>query len=155
MRMHAKCCVNYTLKVRSRTIDEITVDNIATQGHFRSHGYCVEFTRLALAGRARRSRRGLFPRLRDLTKAFGGEDGSFSLAQDLSLIALAAWLHHKSEQAKAAAESDGDEYGARTTLETTARLAQASHVIKEVADRPTREVKAVPRPREMAAAVIT
>ena len=50
-------------------------------------------------------------------------------------MALAAWLRHQSEQAKAAANSDGDEYGARATLETAARLAQASRVVKEAADR--------------------
>ena len=48
------------------------------------------------------------------------------MAQDINLIALAAWLHLQSEQAEAAANSDGDEYGARATLETAARLAQAS-----------------------------
>ena len=63
------------------------------------------------------------------------EDGSFSLSQDVSLIALAAWLQHQSEQAEAAADSDGDEYGARATLETAARLAQASRVVKAAASR--------------------
>jgi hypothetical protein len=57
------------------------------------------------------------------------------LAKDISLIALAGWLQHQSEQAKAAADSDGDEYGARATLETAARLAQASRVVKEAADQ--------------------
>lgn len=50
-------------------------------------------------------------------------------------MALAAWLRHQSEQVKAAANSDGDEYGTRVTLETAARLAQASRVVKEAADR--------------------
>jgi hypothetical protein len=50
-------------------------------------------------------------------------------------MALAAWLEHQSEQAEAAANSDGDEYGARATLETAARLAQASRVVKKAADR--------------------
>jgi hypothetical protein len=59
------------------------------------------------------------------------------VAQDINLIALAAWLHLQSEQAEAAANSDGDEYGARATLETAARLAQASRVVKEAADQET------------------
>ena len=57
------------------------------------------------------------------------------MAQNISLMALAAWLQHQSEQAEAAANSDGDEYGARATLETAARLAQASRVVKETAER--------------------
>jgi hypothetical protein len=57
------------------------------------------------------------------------------VGQDINLIALAAWLHHQSEQAEAAADSDADEYGARATLETAARLARASRVVKEAADQ--------------------
>jgi len=57
------------------------------------------------------------------------------VAQDINLVALAAWLHHQSEQAEAAADSDADEYGARATLETAARLAQASRVVKEAANQ--------------------
>jgi hypothetical protein len=57
------------------------------------------------------------------------------LAQDIDLLALATWLQRQSEQSKAAADSDGDEYGARATLETAARLAQASRVITEAAHR--------------------
>jgi hypothetical protein len=59
------------------------------------------------------------------------------LSQDIGLMALAAWLQRQSEQAEAAADSDGDEYGARATLETAARLAQAARVVKEVADKKT------------------
>jgi hypothetical protein len=55
--------------------------------------------------------------------------------EDISLISLAAWLYRQSEMAQAAAQSDAEEYGARATLETAARLAQASRVVKEVADR--------------------
>ena len=61
-------------------------------------------------------------------------------------MALAAWLQHQSEQAKAAANSDGDEYGARATLETAARLAQASRVVKEAADRESGARRDKPRP---------
>jgi hypothetical protein len=50
-------------------------------------------------------------------------------------MALTAWLQRQSDQAKAAAKFDGDEYGARATLVTAARLAQASRVVKEAADR--------------------
>jgi hypothetical protein len=57
------------------------------------------------------------------------------MAEDITLISLAAWLQRQSEQARAAAESDAEEYGARATLETAARLAQASRVVKEVADQ--------------------
>jgi hypothetical protein len=65
-------------------------------------------------------------------------------------MALAAWLQHQSEQAKSAADSDGDEYGARATLETAARLAQAALVVKEAADQelggsPTRQASAARR----------
>jgi hypothetical protein len=73
------------------------------------------------------------------------------VAQDIDLIALAAWLHHQSEQAQAAADSDADEYGARATLQTAARLAQASRVVKEVADREPgagRERRRVPGPTQ-------
>ena len=57
------------------------------------------------------------------------------MSKDLSLIALAAWLHRQSEQAKSSAEMDADEYGMRATLETAAHFAQASRVVKEAADR--------------------
>lgn len=78
---------------------------------------------------------GVFGRRCNLTKAFVSEMGNFSVAQDINLTALAAWLHKQSEQAEAAADSDADEYGARATLETAARLAQASRIVKEAADQ--------------------
>lgn len=56
------------------------------------------------------------------------------MAEDISLVSLAAWLHRQSEQAMAAAEFDAEEYGMRSTLETSARLAQASRVVKAAAD---------------------
>jgi hypothetical protein len=55
------------------------------------------------------------------------------MAEDISLVSLAAWLHRQSEQAMAAAEFDAEEYGMRATMET-ARLAQASRVVKAAAD---------------------
>jgi hypothetical protein len=78
---------------------------------------------------------GVFGCRSNLTKAFVSEMGNFSVAQDINLTALAAWLHKQSEQAEAAADSDADEYGARATLETAARLAQASRIVKEAADQ--------------------
>jgi hypothetical protein len=57
------------------------------------------------------------------------------VSKDLSLIALAAWLHRQSEQARSSAELDADEYGMRATLEAAAHFAQASRVVKEAADR--------------------
>jgi hypothetical protein len=56
------------------------------------------------------------------------------MAEDISLLSLAAWLNRQSEQAIAAAEFDAEEYGMRATMETAARLAQASRVIKAAAD---------------------
>jgi len=55
--------------------------------------------------------------------------------QVVNQIGVSRWL--KTEQVKAAANSDGDwdEYGARVTLETAARLAQASRVVKQAPDR--------------------
>jgi len=68
------------------------------------------------------------------------------MAEDVNLISLAAWLHHQSEQARASADFDGDEFGARATLETAARLAQAARVVKaasaEQSGRVEREAKA-------------
>ena len=57
------------------------------------------------------------------------------MAEDVNLTSLAAWLNHQSEQARASADFDGDEYGARATLKTAALLAQAAQVVKEVADQ--------------------
>jgi len=53
------------------------------------------------------------------------------VAEDL--IGLAAWLQRQSEQARACAEMDAEEYGMRVTLETAVRLAQASRVVEEAA----------------------
>jgi hypothetical protein len=60
------------------------------------------------------------------------------MADDVDLIALAAWLHRQAVQTEACADYD-EEYGARTTLESAARLAQASQVVKEAADRQRQE----------------
>jgi hypothetical protein len=51
--------------------------------------------------------------------------GVSAMAEDLSLMALAAWLRRQAEQARASAEFDADEYGARATLKAAARLEQA------------------------------
>jgi hypothetical protein len=55
------------------------------------------------------------------------------MADDIDLISLAAWLHRQAVQAEASADYD-EEYGARATLESAARLAQAARVVKEAAD---------------------
>src|SRR5262245_42693957 len=60
-------------------------------------------------------------------------------ADDISLIALAAWLHRASKRA----ESAGDAIEA-------VRLAQASEVVKHAADRERRD-QSVPAPRPLAA----
>jgi len=57
------------------------------------------------------------------------------MIEDINLISLAAWLHRQAEQVRACAEMDSEEYGARATLETAARLAQASRIVREAADR--------------------
>jgi hypothetical protein len=61
------------------------------------------------------------------------------VAEETSLISLAAWLHRASKQA----EDAGDAIGA-------ARLAQASEVVKGAADR-ERQEQSVPAPRPIAA----
>jgi len=68
------------------------------------------------------------------------------MVEDVSLISLAAWLHRQSEQARAAAEFDADGYGARATLETAARLAQAARVVKEFADQEREGRNEKPKP---------
>jgi hypothetical protein len=60
------------------------------------------------------------------------------MTEEISLISLAAWLHRHAEQVRACAEMDAEEYGARATLETAARLAQASRIVREAADRERR-----------------
>jgi hypothetical protein len=55
------------------------------------------------------------------------------MIEDISLISLAAWSHRQAEQGSA--EMDSEEFGARATLETAARLAQASRIVREAADR--------------------
>jgi hypothetical protein len=60
------------------------------------------------------------------------------MADDVDLIALAAWLHRQAVHTEASAAYD-EEYGARATLESAARLAQASLVVKEAADRQRQE----------------
>src|SRR5262249_24505148 len=59
--------------------------------------------------------------------------GNSLMTEDIRLISLAAWLHRQAEQFRACADSE--EYGARATLETAARLAQASRIVREAADR--------------------
>jgi hypothetical protein len=61
------------------------------------------------------------------------------IADDISLIALAAWLHRASKRA----ESEGDPIEA-------ARLGQACEVVKHAADR-EREDHNIPTPRPLAA----
>jgi hypothetical protein len=61
------------------------------------------------------------------------------MAEDVSLITLAAWLHRASKRA----ESAGDAIEA-------VRLAQASEVVKHAADRERRD-QSVPAPRPLAA----
>jgi hypothetical protein len=61
------------------------------------------------------------------------------LAEDIGLISLAAWLHRASKQAEAAADAIG-----------AARLAQASAIVKEAADR-VRQEQSTPTPRPVAA----
>src|SRR5262245_44494116 len=61
------------------------------------------------------------------------------VAEDISLIALAAWLHRASKRA----EGEGDAIEA-------ARLAQACEVVKHTADR-EREGQSYPAPRPLAA----
>src|SRR5215468_4844851 len=61
------------------------------------------------------------------------------MAEDISLIALAAWLHRASKRA----EGEGDAIEA-------ARLAQACEVVKHTADR-EREDQTIPAPRPLAA----
>src|SRR5215510_13495989 len=60
-------------------------------------------------------------------------------AEDVNLIALAAWLHRASKRA----EGDGNAIEA-------ARLAQACEVVKHTADR-EREDQSIPAPRPLAA----
>ena len=60
-------------------------------------------------------------------------------AEDISLIALAAWLHRASKRA----EGEGDAIEA-------ARLAQACEIVKHTADR-EREAQSIPAPRPIAA----
>lgn len=60
-------------------------------------------------------------------------------AENTSLISLAAWLHRASKEAEAAADAIG-----------AARLAQASAVVKEAADR-ERQEQSAPAARPMAA----
>jgi hypothetical protein len=59
--------------------------------------------------------------------------------EDISLIALAAWLHRASKRAERADDAIG-----------AARLAQASEVVKGAADR-ERQDQSVPAPRPLAA----
>lgn len=66
------------------------------------------------------------------------------MADDVDLIALAAWLHRQALHTEACADYD-EEYAARATLESAARLAQASQVVKEAADRQRRERVTPPR----------
>ena len=61
------------------------------------------------------------------------------VAENTSLISLAAWLHRASKEAEAAADAIG-----------AARLAQASAVVKEAADR-ERQEHSVPPARRIAA----
>jgi hypothetical protein len=61
------------------------------------------------------------------------------VAENTSLISLAAWLHRASKEAAAAANAIG-----------SARLAQASAVVKEAADR-ERQAQSVPVARPIAA----
>ena len=61
------------------------------------------------------------------------------MAEDISLIALAAWLHRASKRA----EGEGDAIEA-------ARLAQACEIVKHTADR-EREDQTIPAPRPLAA----
>jgi len=67
------------------------------------------------------------------------------MAEHVSLISLAAWLLHQSEQARASSDFAGEEYGARASLETAARLAQAAQVVKDAADRGLKQKNEEPR----------
>ena len=72
------------------------------------------------------------------------------MPDDIDLISLAAWLHRQAVQAEASAESASEEYGARATLQSAARFAQASKVVKEAADRQRQEQRQ-PAPQPAAA----
>ena len=61
------------------------------------------------------------------------------VAEDIGLIALAAWLHRASKRAEGAGDAT-----------EAARLAQASEVVKHAADR-ERLDQSVPAPRPLAA----
>jgi hypothetical protein len=62
-----------------------------------------------------------------------------AVTENTSLISLAAWLHRASKEAETAPDAIG-----------AARLAQASAVVKEAADR-ERQEQSVPAPRPIAA----
>jgi hypothetical protein len=90
--------------------------------------------------RARASARRRTPTLSERLAAHPPQTtGTAELAEDVSLITLAAWLHRASKRA----ESVGDAIEA-------VRLAQASGVVKQAADR-ERQNQSVPAPRPLAA----
>ena len=91
--------------------------------------------------RARASARRRTPSLSErlATRPIRTTTAAPQMAEDISLIGLAAWLHRASKRA----ESAGDAIEA-------VRLAQASEVVKHVADR-DRQDQSVPAPRTLAA----
>jgi hypothetical protein len=91
--------------------------------------------------RARASARQAAPTLSErLAGAFPIQaTAALPVAENTSLITLAAWLHRASKEAEVAADAIG-----------AARLAQASEVVKEAADR-ERQEPSVPAARRIAA----
>lgn len=67
------------------------------------------------------------------------------MTEDISLVSLAAWLHRQSEQAMAAG-CDAEEHGLRAAMETAARLAQASRIVKAAADWERQDQGSTQRP---------
>ena len=73
-----------------------------------------------------------------------------SAPEEVDLISLAAWLHRQSKEAETAVAAVPGQHGKRRIREDAARLAQASAIVKEAADR-KREQRAEVAPRPVAA----
>ena len=71
-----------------------------------------------------------------------------STAEDTDLITLAAWLHRRGKQAKAAADATVEEHRIAYLQEDAARFAQAGDIVKELADQHRRaRGTALPHPK--------
>jgi|SRR5215831_15664479 len=74
--------------------------------------------------------------------------GSEEFDKELNLISLAAWLHREAKQAEAAAQAAAEPDDANLSRQDAARLARASEIVKEAADRQRHEQAAAkPHPR--------